>query len=79
MAIKVVLLQDGDSTARRERLVREVALSATLSHPNVVPTYHYIIKPVGAAVAVGGKGFLAPAAAAQRAAGPAANINPLDR
>lgn len=42
----MVLLQDGDSPARRERLVREVALTATLSHPHVVPTYHYTITPV---------------------------------
>ncbi|GLI71056.1 hypothetical protein VaNZ11_015972 [Volvox africanus] len=48
VAIKVVLLQDGDSAIRRERLVREVALSATLSHPNIVPTYHYAIQPVTA-------------------------------
>lgn len=41
VAIKVVLLQEGDSTRRRERLVREVALAVTLSHANVVPTFHY--------------------------------------
>ncbi|GIM04506.1 hypothetical protein Vretimale_9066 [Volvox reticuliferus] len=53
VAIKVVLLQDGDSATRRERLVREVALSATLSHPNIVPTYHYTIQPVAATGAAG--------------------------
>ena len=35
MAIKVLLLREGDSEARRQRLVREVALTATLSHCNV--------------------------------------------
>ncbi|EFJ39881.1 hypothetical protein VOLCADRAFT_100428 [Volvox carteri f. nagariensis] len=54
VAIKVVLLQEGDSAARRERLVREVALSATLSHPNVVPTYHYTVQPVAVACPGGG-------------------------
>ncbi|GIL61724.1 hypothetical protein Vafri_16123 [Volvox africanus] len=53
VAIKVVLLQDGDSALRRERLVREVALSATLSHPNIVPTYHYAIQPVAATGSAG--------------------------
>ncbi|PNG99312.1 hypothetical protein TSOC_014911, partial [Tetrabaena socialis] len=39
VAIKVVLLQEGDTATRRQRLVREVALTATLSHPHIVPTY----------------------------------------
>ncbi|PNH06016.1 hypothetical protein TSOC_007681 [Tetrabaena socialis] len=46
VAIKVVLLQEGDSASRRQRLVREVALTVTLSHPHIVPTYHYSVSPV---------------------------------
>ncbi|PNH06012.1 Proto-oncogene serine/threonine-protein kinase mos [Tetrabaena socialis] len=46
VAIKVVLLQEGDTATRRQRLVREVALTATLSHPHIVPTYHYTASPV---------------------------------
>ncbi|KAG2482835.1 hypothetical protein HYH03_018272 [Edaphochlamys debaryana] len=59
VAIKVVLLQEGDSAARRERLIREVALSATLSHPNVVATYNYTVQPIEGpvtAAAVAGTG-----------------------
>jgi hypothetical protein len=45
---------EGDTEARRARLSREAALTSTLSHPNVVPTYHFEVDPVGAMGAADG-------------------------
>ncbi|KXZ49993.1 hypothetical protein GPECTOR_18g149 [Gonium pectorale] len=47
-AIKIMLLGPGESAARRERLAREVALTVTLNHPHVVPTYDFKLSVVRA-------------------------------
>ncbi len=53
-AIKTIVSNEGDPDERRARLSREAALTCTLSHPNVVPTYHFEVDPVGAMGAGGG-------------------------
>ncbi|KAG2486840.1 hypothetical protein HYH03_014523 [Edaphochlamys debaryana] len=45
-AIKVIPLYPGDTDKRAERVAREVMLTSTLSHANVLPTYYHEIKRV---------------------------------
>ncbi|GAX86359.1 hypothetical protein CEUSTIGMA_g13771.t1 [Chlamydomonas eustigma] len=51
VAIKLMNLPaSGSGDERKERMaIMEAAISASLSHPNIVQTYNYIIKPVTAA------------------------------
>ncbi|KAG2491431.1 hypothetical protein HYH03_010217 [Edaphochlamys debaryana] len=43
-AIKVMFFHAGDSSGRRERLAREVALTMQLDHAHIVPTYDFSIE-----------------------------------
>ncbi|KAF5825549.1 hypothetical protein DUNSADRAFT_8763 [Dunaliella salina] len=51
VAVKTVLFTEhteGSNLPQKARAILEAAVSASMSHPNIVPTYHYDIKPIRA-------------------------------
>lgn len=49
VAVKTMVVQASSDPRQRERIVEEVAINASLStHPNIVPTYHYDLRPLAA-------------------------------